>query len=289
MNMMTVAVFLCTAALATGLSSAPDAAPADSPADMEPPVDLVPTVDCKTDIECRMTDGAAKCVDGQCDCSNGDKTRFCTGKLKGLVSFTIAFVFSGADCRVFKSDVTAETKLHAALLNHAVFKLTGYNILCGSVVMVASMEASVEKLDAALAAATDGVVKAQASIPSIANATLSTSVVVGKGQPCSVTNAASTVLIEDKICYPTCNTGYERVEVSNVNATAEYECHKPSSDDDDMTPSVIAAIVIGTVMSVAVIGSVIYYCFATPSYKAVNNEPFGHEGEKKETPQDITV
>eukprot|EP01059_Diplonema_ambulator_P015197 TRINITY_DN262_c0_g1_i2.p2 TRINITY_DN262_c0_g1~~TRINITY_DN262_c0_g1_i2.p2 ORF type:complete len:285 (+),score=92.61 TRINITY_DN262_c0_g1_i2:56-910(+) len=284
MNMMTVAVFLCTAALATGLSSAPDAAPADSPADMEPPVDLVPTVDCKTDIECRMTDGAAKCVDGQCDCSNGDKTRFCTGKLKGLVSFTIAFVFSGADCRVFKSDATAETKLHTALLNHAVFKLTGYNILCGSVVMVASMEASVEKLDAALAAATDGVVKAQASIPSVASATLSTNVVVGKGQQCSVTNAASAVLIEDKICYPTCNPGYTRSTVKKGMKTV-YECH--DEDSDGITATAIAAIVIGSVMLAAIVIAVVYYCFMTPSYKAVNNEPVGENDGK--APQDHTV
>eukprot|EP01059_Diplonema_ambulator_P015196 TRINITY_DN262_c0_g1_i10.p2 TRINITY_DN262_c0_g1~~TRINITY_DN262_c0_g1_i10.p2 ORF type:complete len:268 (+),score=85.77 TRINITY_DN262_c0_g1_i10:56-859(+) len=267
MNMMTVAVFLCTAALATGLSSAPDAAPADSPADMEPPVDLVPTVDCKTDIECRMTDGAAKCVDGQCDCSNGDKTRFCTGKLKGLVSFTIAFVFSGADCRVFKSDATAETKLHTALLNHAVFKLTGYNILCGSVVMVASMEASVEKLDAALAAATDGVVKAQASIPSVASATLSTNVVVGKGQQCSVTNAAKSLY-----------------EIKKGMKTV-YECH--DEDSDGITATAIAAIVIGSVMLAAIVIAVVYYCFMTPSYKAVNNEPVGENDGK--APQDHTV
>eukprot|EP01064_Diplonema_japonicum_P017628 TRINITY_DN2586_c0_g2_i3.p1 TRINITY_DN2586_c0_g2~~TRINITY_DN2586_c0_g2_i3.p1 ORF type:complete len:286 (+),score=100.22 TRINITY_DN2586_c0_g2_i3:81-938(+) len=250
------------------------------------PMDVVPATNCFSDGDCQLFDGLARCEAGDCVCSRAtDTTTKCTELASGLIEITISFIFGEADCTVFQADPTAESTLRGSILGSLLFTVLRYDLICGSVIFVSTIQSSANDIDAAIAQATAGVVAAQAGIPSLASSSLTTTVSIGTGtKQCQLDNSASTLILEG-VCVPTCLQGFDRITITGQNtttgnATRSYECRSPDSDDD-LTATGVAAVVVACLLFCGIIGAVVYFCMGKSNSGVptgnVENEPFNDE------------
>eukprot|EP01059_Diplonema_ambulator_P028529 TRINITY_DN47338_c0_g1_i1.p1 TRINITY_DN47338_c0_g1~~TRINITY_DN47338_c0_g1_i1.p1 ORF type:complete len:497 (+),score=133.53 TRINITY_DN47338_c0_g1_i1:55-1491(+) len=273
---------------------APEMTPEATPASLEP------LKWCLTDTACRsLGDAAATCnmTTFECQCSSGfshitegNVTAYlcAQGNVAHVVHVVMSLVFN-IDCTVY--DPAVQKPMLISLVQDSVGgTVSSFLATCGSLVVATKVD-GVNPITLAttdLAAAVNGKLSSSkyAALKSALGSVSSVTADVG-GSSCTVLNADTTVLLPSGTCIPlSCDSGYE---LSNSTCSLRTATVVVSDDDDSLSPSAVAGIVVGVIAGVGLIAAVAYYFITSSSSSDIptgEHEPITSDHEPVHTAGD---